>query len=160
MSLPLRIKIEVIILKGNKVCVTKTVLEDGYTFYGFPGGGVEDKDSYEETAKKECLEEVGIAIKDVHYLGLNVILAPTFVKEGRAEKFSGINKYTYVATYDKMDKSLHGSEGDALTYQWLTIDEAIHKVSDNRLKAVVDNRIEALNKIKGLITHNTLKDLK
>lgn len=156
-GLPLRVKVEVIIVKNNKVCLTEVTTKDNYTFYGFPGGGVEGEDSHEETGRKECLEEVGILVKDISYLGLNVILPATFVKTERDTQYSGIHKFNYMARFDKVDKSILGKDDDALPYRWVTIEEAVRKVSLNRFKDVAANRVEALKKVKSWLEMKPLE---
>ncbi|MEK3990019.1 MULTISPECIES: NUDIX domain-containing protein [Robertmurraya] len=65
-----------IILKDNKLLLTKNKDEEGY-FYLFPGGGQEHGETIHSTLTRECMEEIGeqVEIKELlhirEYIGKN-----------------------------------------------------------------------------------------
>ena len=146
-SKPYRVKIEVIVKKGNKVMLCN--FRNG-KWFGFPGGGVEEGDSYEETAKKECLEEVGVVIYKVRALELDKKFPVNAdMKDNRAEKYAGTHKHFYVADFLGIDDSdLGGEDGEIVPYEWVSIDEAYRKVILNTLDGHGAFRGEALMKMK------------
>ena len=63
-----RIRVEMLIVKDDKVLLNVTNKEDQYgRIYKIPGGSVEPDLTIEESVKKECKEEVRINVKDVQY---------------------------------------------------------------------------------------------
>lgn len=51
-----------IIIKEDKVLVTKNQDNEGY-FYLFPGGGQDHGETLHQAIRRECLEEVGYEVK-------------------------------------------------------------------------------------------------
>lgn len=148
MNKPKRIKIEVLVTKGNKILLCKFHSGDK-SWYAFPGGGVEPGDTYEETATKECLEEVGVLIKDIKSLDLSKEYPPSFMNKGRDSQYSGGIQYLYWARFDKIDLSLFGKDGDAVDYDWVTLDFAADKVKQDAHFGEI--RYEAVMKLKSLV---------
>ena len=149
-KLPVRVNVEVIITKEKKVCLCKFIdLSDKTNFwYGFPGGGVEEGDSLEETAVKECLEEVGLLVKNVQDLKVTKLHPALFNKVERNAKYSGLLKHIFTAEYDNVDKSILGADGDAVKYEWVSVQEAMEKVKDNGDWGV--QRVAALNALPAI----------
>jgi len=58
-----RIVVAAIIRNGNKLLLTKEVLESGRERWIFPGGGVNFGESLEKAVKREIKEELGMEIK-------------------------------------------------------------------------------------------------
>jgi ADP-ribose pyrophosphatase YjhB (NUDIX family) len=54
-----RIAVRAIVIKGSRIALVKNIKE-GY--YKFPGGGVEDKESFLEALARETQEEIGLKI--------------------------------------------------------------------------------------------------
>lgn len=66
---PVRNSVKAIIIKNNKLlCIRKTDNQGNY--YILPGGGQEKNETFIETLKRECLEEIGatIEIKSLKYI--------------------------------------------------------------------------------------------
>jgi 8-oxo-dGTP diphosphatase len=59
-----------IILKGNKVLLLKRKVFLGNETWCFPGGHLEYRESFEDCAKRETLEETGVTIKNVRFATL------------------------------------------------------------------------------------------
>ncbi|WP_034759531.1 NUDIX domain-containing protein [Rossellomorea vietnamensis] len=59
--MPIRNSAKAIIIKDNKLLLTKNKDEDSI-FYLFPGGGQEHGETLHETLKRECLEEIGCEV--------------------------------------------------------------------------------------------------
>lgn len=141
-SLPYRRRVEVAILKDGNVLLTKNKNKDnGEVWYGFPGGGTEgDKDA--EAAKKECLEEVGLAVTNLLPVGELHVQDGIGNKAGRAEKYRGSRTRMFVADYAGVDKSKLGDDGDAVGYVWKTPDDAETLLLKNKVNSRY--RVEAI----------------
>ncbi|MFS0690694.1 NUDIX domain-containing protein [Sporosarcina sp. 179-K 8C2 HS] len=57
-----------VIIKEDKVAVIKRNRDDE-EYYIFPGGGIEDGESPEQATIREALEELGVHIEVIDYLG-------------------------------------------------------------------------------------------
>jgi 8-oxo-dGTP pyrophosphatase MutT (NUDIX family) len=144
----IRKKVEVLIFNGNKILIAE-VKKGSYLL---PGGGIEGNDSLEETAKKECLEEIGVRIKNVrkskytHYYEIDQNDS-RFIKAGRMS-YKGLHTTLMLAEFDGEDKSLFNIEGDGMPYKWVTIDSAIKILGQNEFKIFAEWRVAVLNDIK------------
>ncbi|WP_374056885.1 NUDIX domain-containing protein [Rossellomorea sp. FM04394] len=56
--MPIRNSAKAIIMKGDKILLTKNKDENEF-FYLFPGGGQEKGETLHEALKRECIEEIG-----------------------------------------------------------------------------------------------------
>lgn len=139
----IRDRIEVLITKDDRVCVAWWKGIKTAENICFPGGGVEEGDTHEQTAVKECLEEVGIQIKNIRYLGIREKGTTVFstVKEG-LEKY-GAETFVYTAEYEDVNMKVFNIEGDGMEYEWLTIDQAIELMKDSGEYASL--RLKSLN---------------
>lgn len=63
-----RVRAGVLLLDDDKVCLIKRV-RGGFTYYLFPGGGVEDGESPEEAAVREAHEELGLEVQLIRLVG-------------------------------------------------------------------------------------------
>ncbi|MBS4218800.1 NUDIX domain-containing protein [Bacillus sp. FJAT-49711] len=65
----IRNSVKAIIMKGEKILLTKNHDHEGY-FYLCPGGGQEYGETFHETLVRECLEEIGrkISIGELLYI--------------------------------------------------------------------------------------------
>lgn len=147
-DLPYRDRVEVLIVKDGKVLVTKNKNKDtGDEWYGFPGGGL-DGDTPEKTCISECLEEVGIKVKNPKLLNV-----PECTEEGMGKKdnrhlkFRGSKTKWYTAEYVEVDRSKLGDDGDSRRYAWRSPQEALGDVNDGR--GICRHRVKALNALKG-----------
>lgn len=52
--------------KGQVLLVQHTYIKD---YWSVPGGGVKREETAEEAGRRELREEVGIEVRDLHYLG-------------------------------------------------------------------------------------------
>ncbi len=73
----------VVIIEGNEVAIMKRVRQ-GHTYYLFPGGGVEQGETVEQTAIREAYEELGVHVK--------------LDKLAALIEFNGNQQYYYFAT--------------------------------------------------------------
>lgn len=141
-SLPYRRRVEVAIFKDGKVLLTKNKdKESGDFWYGFPGGGTEGKTD-EKTAHEECLEEVGVAIKDLKDTGILHTQEGIGNKDGRAEKYRGSRTKMFRATYLSKDTSKLGDDGDSVKYVWMEPEEA--------KKVLLKNKVDSEYRVKAL----------
>lgn len=128
-QIPIRDRVEVLITKDDRVCVAWWRGIKTPNNICFPGGGVEEGDTHEKTVIKECLEEVGIQVKDITYLNIREKGTTVFSNvEGGLEKF-GAETFIYTAKFDSINMKLFNVEGDGMEYEWLTINKAIEMMS-------------------------------
>lgn len=132
-SLPYRRRVEVAVIKGDQVLLTKNKDKDsGKEWYGFPGGGTEGKTDI-QTAKEECLEEVGIRIKNPTRTDIFKTEESINDKNGRAERYRGSKTRYFVAEYEAMDKSKLGDDNDSVKYVWKDKKDALDLLGDDPL---------------------------
>lgn len=110
-----RIRAGVILLDNDRVCLIKRV-RGSFTYYLFPGGGVEDGESPEEAAVREAYEELGLEVELIRLVGdfrhgkqrqlfyLARIMAGTF-RTGAGEELSSTADLP-MGTYEPMWLSL------------------------------------------------------
>ena len=65
-----KVGVGVIVVKEGKVLLQRRRGAHGEGTWGFPGGHLEFKESWEECAKREAFEEFGIYIKNVRFVGV------------------------------------------------------------------------------------------
>jgi 8-oxo-dGTP diphosphatase len=58
-----------IITDGERVLMVRRRVKEGELSWQFPAGGVEDGETAEEAAVRETLEETGLVVKAVKYIG-------------------------------------------------------------------------------------------
>ena len=144
-----RYKSEVYIIDDNKIYVAR--LKDG--FCTLPGGGIDPGESPEVAAHRECMEEIGVTIKDLKTIDKRFCFSfdknPMFMGN-----YDGMCIYSFIAKPDKKKGS--GIE-EHLKLDIITIDEMIKicKSGLNRFdtkwwKTMVQHRIDMLNRIKGI----------
>lgn len=144
-TLPVRVVVRVLLRHGHDVCVCTKPSEDGKVVWiTFPGGGVEDNDTKEETVVKECLEEVGILVKQVRAMNIVTLTEAAVNKQSRVGMYSGIETHYYTAEYHKLDKSVLGSDNDAMNYRWVSVTKAIEMVTNGPWSIFTAGRIQAL----------------
>lgn len=139
--------VRVIITKGNLVLLGRKYKDGNLLCYEFPGGGVEEDSSFEETVVKECLEEIGILVKDIVSLNLKYKYELAYPNPKRAKLYRGGEDNWFVCKYDKQDKSLYNDDKDAMPYSWVTIDQAIKLISEGPESSFNSIRIKALLKL-------------
>ena len=139
--------VRVIITDGRHILLGRKIINGKFVCYEFPGGGVEEGDSLEETVVKECLEEVGILVTDAKSLNMAVRWEIDFPNPERAKLYRGGEDNWFTAKKVKQDKSLHGIEGDLLPHEWVTIETAISKIKNGPESIYNEPRIEALTKV-------------
>lgn len=138
----------VIVGHNNNILLGKKIINGTFIGYEFPGGGVEEEESIEEAIVKECLEEVGIKVKNIQSLGLSFKYDVEYPKPERAKLYRGGEDFWYVCEFDHSDKSLYNRDGDVLPFDWFSIDTAIRKIKDSPSSKYNPIRIEALEKVK------------
>jgi len=166
-KLPLRYRVEVIIKKDDKILLSVVppyppVVTKQY--YGLPGGGIETGDKTTETVQKECMEELGIKVKNIKQIKLQPFIQlhkEAFQKktgsekiDSRGQEYSGYHTTYYVADYDKIDKSQYGKDDDEMKYQLFSYDEALKILKDQSINfedkkrlPLFKKRVEALKSL-------------
>ncbi len=166
-KLPLRYRVEVIIKKDDKILLSVVppyppVVTKRY--YGLPGGGIETGDTATETVQKECMEELGIKVKNIKQIKLQPFIQlhkEAFQKktgsekiDSRGQEYLGYHTTYYVADYDKIDKSQYGDDNDQMKYQLFSYDEALKILKDQSVNfedkkrlSLFKKRVEALESL-------------
>lgn len=127
-ELPLRPVVRVVIKKQGNICLCKKIVNGVHVAWLIPGGGVEDGDTYEETAQKEALEEVGMKLKHIEAMGIQYGGKHHFDDPKRAARWSGSETSFYKAEYAGEDRRHFDTEGDAMNYVWVSPKEAIRLI--------------------------------
>lgn len=147
----LRKCVRVIITNGNSILLCKKYIKGKFSSYIFPGGGFDNGDDLINTAIKECLEEVGILIKNVKPIGLEITHEFEFDKPERAKLYKGSTDIWVTAEYVRKDDSKHDSEGDAVPYTWETMKNARDKINSASDKEYIPDKLQALDKLEEMI---------
>lgn len=144
--------LRVIITNSGNILLGKRFTDGKFSNYVFPGGGFDRGDDLITTAIKECLEEVGILVKNIKAIGLEVSRDFEHSKPERAKLYKGSTDIWVTAEYVRKDDSKHNSEGDAMPYTWETIEKAREKITsggeDNAFK---QDKLTALDKLEAMI---------
>jgi len=97
--------------------------------FKFPSGGIDPGQSINEAARREALEEVGYSLAESPRAipgirAVNVKWDPVFLAEAakKGRNFWGSRHYHRIALAGGEDRSLLGSEGDALNASWVPAD--------------------------------------
>ncbi len=150
--------VRIIIHKFDKVLLGERRYHDGaLMYYEFPGGGIEQNDTIEDTVKKEALEEVGVVVENVRSLGLHFVYDISYTNPSRAKKYRGGEDVWYMADYVGTDHSVHGKEGDALPHRWVTFSEAIELIKNGPGSKYNLGRLTALRKAEEIVATLTPK---
>jgi len=101
-----------VIIKNKKVALIKRI-NNGVTYYVFPGGGIEKGEAPEQTAKREAYEELGIdidvkeCIAEIDFNGKQYFFIGKIVGgafgTGQGEEFSDENKGVYIPMWVEID---------------------------------------------------------
>ena len=144
--------VRVIIVNGKEILLGKKYIDGKFVCYEFPGGGLEG-DDVNTAVVKECLEEVGIQVKNVKALGVEYQYDIDYPNPERAKKYRGGKDIWMTAEFSRKDDKFHDSEGDALPYTWETIDSARKKIEKGPESRFNPARFEALDKLEDILKH-------
>jgi 8-oxo-dGTP pyrophosphatase MutT (NUDIX family) len=122
-----RKQVRIIIVKNDMILLGEKYKNSKFNNYSFPGGGVDEGDTPEETVIKECLEEVGIEVDSVLSLGITMRYEHLTNPE-RAKIYRGGEDTWYICKFKNFDSKLLGSQGDSFVYSWETVDKAIELI--------------------------------
>lgn len=143
-QLPLRPVARILIVKDGKICLAQVRDDHGkLVCYNFPGGGVDNGDNHEETCRKEALEEVGIIVKNIRPIGLEVPAEHPMGKK-REHLYRGTNNIYFTGEYVGEDKTHLNSEGDEMKFTWEIPSKAIRLIKTGPPDAFNDVRIAAI----------------
>lgn len=148
---PYRRCVRVIITNNKRVLLGKKYINGRFAYYTVPGGGMELGDDIHSTVSKECLEEVGIRVKNIQSLGLQKRIDMELKKDNRAERFRGSEDNWYTAEYVRKDTSCHGEDNDSFSYTWESVESAIAKISTEKESTHTLSKIEALRRVERLL---------
>jgi 8-oxo-dGTP diphosphatase len=99
-----------IITDGGRVLMVRRRVKEGDLLWQFPAGGVEDGETAEQAAVRETLEETGLTVKAVRYIG------------DRVHPKSG--KFMAYTACEVVDGTAHVADADELdAVAWVTHSE-------------------------------------
>lgn len=119
---PWRPRSEVYIIKDNKL-VVGYIKNNNYDGYIIPGGGIDMGETPEKAAKRECLEEIGIKVKDLKLVSAKKIAyhedqdAATANGSKYSRNFSGAIFFTFVGTFESQTKVHKEFEIKEITFE-------------------------------------------
>lgn len=125
---PYRPAVRVIVLKDSLIAVGKRIKDNKVVGVKFPGGGIENGESYDQATIKEVLEEVGILVDTVTNLGHRFSHDIEYDDPERAKKYRGGQDNWMLCHYVKDSQKLLDSQGDSFNVEWLPIDEVIGQI--------------------------------
>lgn len=134
----LRQKVEVVIInKDGLICMCPPSNKRRY--WTIPGGGIDEGETHVDAAIRECLEEVGIMVKNVRSLNFSKVFMN--ITRATQEGYDGGESHFYVADFSHYDTSLFDSAGDGRNITWQTLGQARRAFgtdifSETRLEAV------------------------
>lgn len=64
---PITVGVRVMMIRNNQVLLVRHTYQDGWFM---PGGGVKRKETFEQAARREALEEVGAQLKNICLIGI------------------------------------------------------------------------------------------
>lgn len=148
--------VRVLIFKGDKVVLGRRFnLFGTIAHYEFPGGGIEEGETIEEAAVKECLEEVGMAVNDIKLTGHTFKYKFRFARPEYAEKYNGVHETWVACKYVTHDESIHGTRGDGLNYTWETLEDAIRLIESGPNRDQENYKLEVLKSFKNRMNRLT-----
>lgn len=151
-SLPYRDRVEVLIQKDGNILLTRNKNKDnGDEWWGLPGGGV-DGQRPTEACQNECLEEVGIRIKNIKNLGItHTQEGGMSKKDNRHLKYRGSITDWYSADFDEVDRSKLGDDNDSRKYAWKSPKEALQALKQGKYMSTPRvNAVKALKPVKSI----------
>lgn len=91
-----------IITDGQRVLMVRRRVKEGELSWQFPAGGVEDGETAEQAAVRETLEETGLTVRAVRYIGDRV-----HPKSGKSMAYTAcevVSGEAHVADTDELDQ--------------------------------------------------------
>ncbi len=129
---PWRKRVGVFLVNRGKLVCGK-VETDGWSGYVIPGGGVEEGESNVQAAERECVEEIGLTVKNMMQLSESIIRieygapaknVPVDMKKRILERLKGEHKGSEEIAYFSMIKSFDKAKSEYDIVE-IPIDEAI-----------------------------------
>ena len=151
-----RKRVEVYIRKENKIVVG---MHKRFKIILPPGGGIDKGETLNQAAKRECLEEVGIKIKNIkkiaEYKSLNNWTQKQIDDNEELQRknklYKGAIVQYVVCDYDGVNKTLYNkNKEDKMKIYEFTIPELIKifKKQENNDLSILKQRIKVLNTIE------------
>ena len=156
-----RMRVEALIVRGDKVLVG---LFTNANLWGLPGGTVEDGDTVYDTILRECLEEVGVRVKNVR-MSTDLYYDTTPDEAYTVRRTAGASRTVVaIAEFDKYDDYILGADGDDMDFKWVTMKDMETEFSKdaetpyNKRRLRVIRAVRKLSKTKSKVVNRGVYD--
>lgn len=142
--------VRAVIVKNGEIYSSAKVIRGDMTIV-FPGGGIEKGDTEEETIKKECLEEAGIAVKDLVRLKTTTRITANEPFTRDNVTYIGTDSVYYMAEFHKRDTRYYDIEGDGLKGSFLPINVVESNIANLKSNILKKDKLVILAEVRELL---------
>lgn len=120
---PIRVAARAVIVCGGKLLVV-ILRDDSGPFYILPGGGQKHGETLAETVRRECAEELGIAVRPGKLLYIREYIGKNHEFRARHKAFHQV-EVVFSCEIENADNLGHGSEEDKrqVGFTWIPLSE-------------------------------------
>lgn len=125
--MPIRNSAKAILMKDNKILLTKNKDSEGF-FYLFPGGGQEHEETLHEALQRECIEEIGSEVKVGELLHVREYIGKNHEHAAFDHEVHQIEFYFQCKFVYEVDKGQNPSNPDShqVGIEWIEMNELAH----------------------------------
>ncbi len=125
----IQLAVAVVIINEKKVLLTKRtpLMKSFPNTWVIPGGHVEYGESLEDSAQREVLEEVGLEIDNIRFLGLWESVYPPISNHKQPKRQHLVCYFLANSTSNQLDPNLN----EINQYVWLTHSQIQHLIQNN-----------------------------
>ncbi|WP_044337131.1 NUDIX domain-containing protein [Rossellomorea aquimaris] len=142
--MPIRNSAKAIIMKGDKILLTKNKDENEF-FYLFPGGGQEHGETLHEALKRECIEEIGSDVEIGELLHIREYIGKNHEHASFDYDIHQMEFYFKCTLMDAEDKDSIPTNPDShqVGVEWIEINELMqYKLYPKRIiDYIINNQI-------------------
>ena len=114
-----------IIIRGDKVLLTKNVDEEG-DFYLFPGGGQEHSETLQQALMRECFEEAGYQVEVGELLYIREYIGKNHERSTYHRDFHQVEFYFACTVVNEMDRNLPTNpDSHQVGIEWVKIEDIL-----------------------------------
>lgn len=118
---PVRVAARAVIVRGGELLVV-ILRDDSGPFYILPGGGQKHGETLSDTVRRECLEELGIAVRPGKMLYMREYIGKNHAFKARHKAFHQV-EVVFECEIENADNIGHGFEEDKrqVGYTWIPL---------------------------------------